>query len=320
MKKRRLLLVGIVTLGLLLSVLFIFSTRSNQKESLSNSFNNKVKQTTKASSDNIKSKVNKSAVKNNTGKSAQTVKEVVKETEKQVSQENNAVSTSTSVFPEALLGQWKINDPFLNYIITFNSDGTVTRELDGKVYTTKIDKLVSLGNQLYRYEIASGTDTTALHYSGYGGHYVKYDIGILIDGDVIYPQVWSVSADKEFDYAPSYNMKATRPNKTSSLKDNPVKETDLLEKTSLTAEKTISWIKALYLTENVDNIVFEEDYLNSFYEGDDGLVYVSIRQNDDSVSNSDSVTGLYRINDSDYLEKKDDTSGTWQVISNTYFE
>ncbi|MCU9533723.1 hypothetical protein [Streptococcus sp. CSL10205-OR2] len=317
MKKSRLLLASVIMLGLLSSVLFIFLTRSNQKESLSNSFNHSVKQTTKTSStDNKKIKTSPSEVKNNFDKP----KETVNENAKQVPQENSVAQTTTSVFPEALLGQWEINDPFLNYIVTFNPDGTVTREFDGKVYTTKIDKLISLGNQLYRYEIASGTDTTALHYSGYGGHYVKYDIGILIDGDAIYPQVWSVRADKEFDYAPSYYMKATRPNKTPSLKDDTVIDTDLLEKTSLTAEKTISWIKTLYLSEIVDNSAFEENYLNSFYEGDDGLVYVDIRQNDDSASNSDSLTGLYRINDSDYLEKKDDTSGTWQVISKTYFE
>ena len=127
-----------------------------------------------------------------------------------VTGENNQVK-SDSVFPEKILGTWKVDDKD-DIIFKFEADGMITKTTkDNEVKTAKVTKLEEEGDNIYRYVYNDGTDTSAFITSGIGGIGVKYAFGIKIDGSHLKLVLWQTGTNDDFDYSkPLYGNTLTK--------------------------------------------------------------------------------------------------------------
>ncbi|HEL2383405.1 TPA: hypothetical protein U0431_001931 [Streptococcus suis] len=99
---------------------------------------------------------------------------------------NEVAQTSTSVFPETVLGTWYGYDLYNNiavYSRTFHSSGLVEEQLpSGKLEASTVSNLIEVGENLYRYELKS-QDSSGVFQGNIGGVGIKYEYGVYINSD-----------------------------------------------------------------------------------------------------------------------------------------
>lgn len=125
-----------------------------------------------------------------------------------VTSEENQVKAE-SVFPDALLGTWMLENQDRTISMTFDKDGTVTKKVDYKdskqtdtTSTAKVRQVEEKEAGLYLFQYQDGTDTsTFVPNGGIGGSGVKYAFGVKLDGDKVTSVVWQAAINADYDYS-----------------------------------------------------------------------------------------------------------------------
>ncbi|MGT2911501.1 hypothetical protein ACVR1I_07300 [Streptococcus cameli] len=117
--------------------------------------------------------------------------------------------TSTSedegIFPPKLLGTWRGYSDNIGYVtMVFSENGIVETFMEANRFqsTAQVQGLEEVIPNTYRYLLQDTSQIYAL-IPGYqlGGKGIKYEYGLLLEGDQLKVLVWSVPVEEEFDYA-----------------------------------------------------------------------------------------------------------------------
>ncbi|MBY5031868.1 hypothetical protein ACJBVY_02070 [Streptococcus suis] len=227
---------------------------------------------------------------------------------------NDAVQTSSSVFPETVLGTWYGYDLYNNiavYSRTFHSSGLVEEQLpSGKLEASTVSNLIEVGENLYRYELKS-QDSSGVFQGNIGGVGIKYEYGVYInsDGSYIEPVLFSTEEGKEFDYpndiVPSErSMRMYRDLETLRLKEGEHLKTDgdflNTDTKNLTSEEVEDWVWRNFSIGmgTPDYHFYTEQGWNvkSYKNQDDGLVYADI------IDEKGQIVWSFRVDEEGYLQ------------------
>lgn len=127
-------------------------------------------------------------------------------------------TTTSQIFPTELIGTWKGTMPEQrNYAgdevtMTFTEDGTIYASFSSSpstAYVTRIESLDKVGDNLYKYNVAEGSSSSALLLGAQiGGYQMKYAFGFMLVGDMYYVKGWQAQEGEEFDFQPPESGKA----------------------------------------------------------------------------------------------------------------
>ena len=116
-----------------------------------------------------------------------------------------SVPTTSSVFPEELIGNWRGNDANdVMVTMEFFADGHISTQVgtNPSFYTTNINSIEEVGPSTYRYHFAAGEKPYAVVPTfQLGGAGVKYDYGFRLEGGTLTLLVWNVPTTEDFDYS-----------------------------------------------------------------------------------------------------------------------
>ena len=244
--------------------------------------------------------------------SGSTVSEAVSSNSSSSAASASSKAQASDRLPAELIGTWTTGD-YGGVILTISKDGIITKTQDNYVMSEEIIRYEELAPNVYRFYPASGSElASSLIFSGIGGtgtagHPLRYATGIYINGDTVYPQLWS-TIEEDFTYTVKTDIKMTRGQKKTA--------SSYVDTTDLEKEQVQYWVLSVFASQNRLSNAQKNDYFVNVKLYDDQLVYASVRKK----SAADERIALYRVNADGYLEQGTLEATDWAVVSTTYSE